>query len=113
MQEVLYNFLAYGAIDLVMKPLSRDLRERVVAAYAAGEQTQRQVAQRFGVSQRAVSKRWRQQRQVGHLRPLYPQRQDGYKITVAKRQRLEALLTSRPDHLVNDQTYRHLASAPS
>jgi transposase len=80
-----------------MKPLSQDLRERAVAAYAAGGPTQRQVAQRFGVSQHAVSKLWRQQQQVGHLHPLYPHRQGGYKITEVKRQHLEALLTRQPD----------------
>jgi transposase len=58
------------AIDWEMKPLSRDLRERLVAAGA----TQRQVAERFGVSQWVVHKLCKQQRELGHLQTHYGER---------------------------------------
>jgi transposase len=50
-----------------VKPLSIDLRERIVAANAKGGQTPEQMATRFGVSQWAVHKLCRQQRELGHL----------------------------------------------
>lgn len=52
-----------------MKPLSMDLRHRVVAALQTG-QTYTQVAHRFCVSQATVGRLARQWREEGHLEPL-------------------------------------------
>jgi transposase len=41
-----------------MKPYSQDLRERVIAALEAGEETQAEIAERFRVSQSSVEKWW-------------------------------------------------------
>ena len=41
-----------------MKPYSQDLRERVIAALEAGEETQAEIAERFGVSKSTVEKWW-------------------------------------------------------
>jgi transposase len=61
-----------------MKPLSMDLRQRVVAARAEGL-TIAQVAERLRVSTRSVSRYCRQhQQQQGDLRPA---RQGGYRIS--------------------------------
>ncbi len=52
-----------------MKAYSTDLRERVVAAYDAGEDTQEQVAARFAVSTSWVRKLLRQRRRTGSIEP--------------------------------------------
>ena len=52
-----------------MKAYSNDLRQRVVAAYDAGDETQEQVAARFAVSTSWVRKILRQRRAVGSIDP--------------------------------------------
>jgi transposase len=52
-----------------MKAYSIDLRQRVVAAYDAGEGTQEQVAARFAVSVSWVRKLLRQRRDIGSIEP--------------------------------------------
>jgi transposase len=44
--------------DPSLKPLSQDLRDRVIAALEAGDATQQQIAQRFRVSLSWVKKIW-------------------------------------------------------
>jgi transposase len=41
-----------------MKPYSQDLRERVIAALEAGEETQAEIADRFRLSKSTVEKWW-------------------------------------------------------
>jgi transposase len=41
-----------------MKPYSQDLRERVIAALEAGDETQAEIAERFCVSKSTVEKWW-------------------------------------------------------
>ena len=53
-----------------MKALSLDLRTRIVAAVDAGELTQAEVAARFSVTPRFVSKLLKQRRERGHVEPL-------------------------------------------
>ena len=50
-----------------MKPLSQDLRERIVAAYEAGEETYEVIAARFQVGPTVVGKLVRQKRDLGTL----------------------------------------------
>jgi transposase len=52
-----------------MRAYSTDLRQRVVAAYDAGEGTQEQLAARFAVSTSWVRKLLRQRRDVGSIEP--------------------------------------------
>ncbi len=52
-----------------MKAYSLDLRERVVRAVERGEQTQRQIAERFGVGTTWIKKLLRQQRETGSIAP--------------------------------------------
>ena len=51
-----------------MKPMSEDLRQRIVAARADGAGTG-EVGQRFGVSRSSVERFWNQHQRTGHTRP--------------------------------------------
>jgi transposase len=51
-----------------MRPLSEDLRRRIVAAKEAGDGTG-EVGARFRVSRKSVARLWKQYCAVGHLRP--------------------------------------------
>jgi transposase len=53
------------------KPISLDLRERIVEAYEREEGTREEVAKRFKVSLGMVKKLLQQQRGTGDLRPRY------------------------------------------
>jgi transposase len=53
------------------KPISLDLRERIVAAYLGKEGTREEVAKRFKVSVGMVKKLLAQQSRTGDLRPRY------------------------------------------
>jgi transposase len=52
-----------------MKPLSQDLRERIVAAYEASEGSHAVLAVRFGVGSSVVGKLVQQKRELGTLAP--------------------------------------------
>ncbi len=51
-----------------MRPLSQDLRHRIIAARERGEGTG-EVCQRFGVSRKSVERFWKQHRLTGACRP--------------------------------------------
>jgi len=51
-----------------MRPLSEDLRERIITARASGEGTG-EVCQRFRVSRKSVERFWKQHQLTGHCRP--------------------------------------------
>ena len=53
------------------KPISLDLRERIVAAYDGKEGTREEVAKRFKVSEGMVKKLLAQRSRTGDLRPRY------------------------------------------
>ena len=80
-----------------MEAISMDLRERVVRACDAGEQTQRQIAERFGVSPAWIGKILRRRRQTGSIAPLPRGRGPKPKISGARLQRLEAHVQRHPD----------------
>jgi transposase len=48
-----------------MRPYSRDLRERVIAALEAGQLSQAEIAETFAVSLSTVEKWWRRRRETG------------------------------------------------
>ena len=52
-----------------MKPISLDLRKRIVEAYDAGEGTRQEIAERFKVSVPMVKKLLGQRRKIGSLEP--------------------------------------------
>jgi transposase len=51
-----------------MRPLSQDLRSRIVAAREDGVGTG-EVSQRFSVSRSTVERIWNQHRKLGHIKP--------------------------------------------
>ncbi len=51
-----------------MRPLSQDLRQRIIAARARGEGTG-DVCKRFGVSRKSVERFWKQHRLTGACQP--------------------------------------------
>ncbi len=53
-----------------MNPYSQDLRDRVLAAVKAGQQTQAAVAETFGISLSTLEKWVRRKRQTGKSTPL-------------------------------------------
>ena len=79
------------------KPLSLDLRERLLACYDAGEGTREQVARRFRVSEGVVKKLLQQRRHTGDLRNR--RRFCGRKplILPAHRQKIASLLARQAD----------------
>jgi transposase len=52
----------------IMRPLSQDLRQRIIAARARGEGTG-VVCQRFGVSRKSVERFWKQHSDTGQCQP--------------------------------------------
>ena len=52
-----------------MRPLSQDLRARIVSAYLSGEGSHETLAERFSVSPRVVGKLVQQYRELGTLEP--------------------------------------------
>lgn len=83
-----------------MKPLSLDLRERIVAAYEVGGASMAAIGRRFAVSGRVVGKLVRQKRELGTLAPQVHRR--GRKPAVAgkKKEDLRAHLEQHPDATV-------------
>jgi transposase len=83
-----------------MRPLSLDLRERIVAAYEAGEGSQAEIGRRFSVTAQVVGKLARQKRDLGTLEPQTHRR--GRKPAVAgkKLDQLRAHLQRYPDATV-------------
>ena len=51
-----------------MRPLSQDLRQRIIAVRDRGEGTG-EVCRRFGVSRKSVERFWNQHRLTGECRP--------------------------------------------
>jgi transposase len=51
-----------------MRPMSEDLRQRIIAARADGAGTG-EVGQRFGVCRSSVERFWNQHQRAGHTRP--------------------------------------------
>ena len=80
-----------------MATLSLDLRERILAAYDAGEGSREEVAHRFRVSLGMVKKLLQQRRRTGSIAPRH--RYSGRKplIVATHRRQLRALLRQKPD----------------
>lgn len=80
-----------------MKTLSLDLRERIVAAYDAGNDSRDTVAARFQVSVGMVKKLLQQRRRLGDLRPQHHRAGRKPKIRAADRLQLRQQLAAKPD----------------
>lgn len=80
-----------------MKTLSLDLRERILAAYDAGNDTRETVAGRYRVSVGMVKKLLQQRRRIGDLRPQHHRAGRKPKIQAADRLQLRQQVTAKPD----------------
>jgi len=80
-----------------MATLSLDLRERILAAYDAGEGSREEVAKRFRVSLGMVKKLLQQRRATGDIAARHKNSGRKPKITQAHRQRLVELVRQQPD----------------
>ena len=80
-----------------MKTLSLDLRERILVAYDAREETRQGVADRFRVSLGMVKKLLQQRRRTGDIRPRH--RFSGRKPLILEEhsRRMKELLGKQPD----------------
>jgi transposase len=79
------------------RPISLDLRERILAAYDRGDVTRPEVATRFGVSLGLVKKLLQQRRHTGTIATRY-QRCGRKPGVAAQAQRpLRALVAKKPD----------------
>jgi transposase len=80
-----------------MKTLSLDLRERIVAAYDAGESTRKEVAARFAVSLGMVKKLLQQRRKVGDIASRHHLAGRKRKILEEHREALRQQVAAKPD----------------
>lgn len=80
-----------------MKTLSLDLRERIVAAYDAGDSTREMVAARFRVSLGMVKKLLQQRRKLGELRSQHHRAGRKPRILSVHREALRRQLAAKPD----------------
>ena len=80
-----------------MKTLSLDLRERILAAYDAGNDTREAVATRFRVSEGMVKKLLQQRRRLGDLRAQHHRAGRKPKIQATDRLHLRQRLAAKPD----------------
>jgi transposase len=91
-----------------MKTLSLDLRERIVAAYDAGEGSREEVGRRFRVSLGMVKKLLAQRRRLGQIGALRYRCGRKPKIRDEHRRRLREMLRERPG-LTLEQMRRSLS----
>ncbi len=79
------------------KPISLDLRERIVAAYEEREGTREEVAKRFKVSLGMVKKLLAQKNRTGDVRVRYQYCGRKPKLEPAHGQRMKQLVQKEPD----------------
>jgi transposase len=79
------------------RPISLDLRQRILAAYDQNEGTREEVAQRFRVSLGMVKKLLQQRRRTGDIACRYDRCGGQLKIVASHRQKLRELLSRKPD----------------
>jgi transposase len=83
-------------------PYSIDLRQRVINAYEAKECTQRQLAERFQVSQSFVTRLIRRYQQTGGIEPLSRGGGAKAKIQVSQLEQIEKLVEEQSDVLLRE-----------
>ena len=83
-----------------MRPLSQDFRERIVAAYEAGEVSLAEVGRRFSVSDWVVGKLVRQKRELGTLASQVHRRGRKPAVSGYKAVELRKHLKEHPDATV-------------
>jgi len=81
----------------VKRPISLDLRQRILASYDQKEGTREEIAQRFRVSLGMVKKLLQQRRHTGDIACRYDRCGSKPKIVAVHRQKLRELLSRKPD----------------
>ena len=79
------------------RPISLDLRQRILASYDQNEGTREVIAQRFRVSLGMVKKLLQQRRLTGDIACRYDRCGRKPKIVAVHRQKLSLLLSRKPD----------------
>jgi transposase len=79
------------------KTISLDLRERILAAYDAGEGTREDIARRFRVSLGMVKKLLQQRRQTGDIAPRHDRAGRKPLLVEAHQRQMRVLLGKKPD----------------
>jgi transposase len=79
------------------RTISLDLRERVLAAYDAGEGTREDVARRFRVSLGMVKKLLQQRRRTGDIAPRHHRAGRRPLIMTSHQKQMRMLLAQKPD----------------
>jgi transposase len=79
-----------------MRPYSKDLRERVIAALEAGQDSQAEIAETFAVSLSTVEKWWRSWRETGR-RTALPHAGGEHRALQGCAASLRAEVKKRPD----------------
>ena len=79
------------------RPISLDLRQRILASYDQNEGTREEIAQRFRVSLGMVKKLLQQRRHTGEIACRYDRCGRRPKIVAVHRQELRKLLSRKPD----------------
>ena len=79
------------------RPISLDLRQRILASYDQNEGTREEIAQRFRVSLGMVKKLLQQRRHTGEIACRYDRCGRKPRIVAVHRQKLRELLSRKPD----------------
>jgi transposase len=79
------------------RPISLDLRQRILTSYDQHEGTREEIAQRFRVSLGMVKKLLQQRRQTGEIACRYHRCGRRPRIVAVHRQKLRELLSRKPD----------------
>ena len=79
------------------RTISLDLRERILAAYDAGDATREEVGRRFRVSEGLVKKLLQQRRRTGEIGPRHYRSGRKPRLLPQHRERLRRLLADKPD----------------
>jgi len=79
------------------RPISLDLRQRILASYDQNEGTREEIALRFRVSLGMVKKLLQQRRQTGDIACRYHRCGRRPRIVSVHRQKLRQLLSQKPD----------------
>lgn len=88
-----------------MKPLSLDLRQRIVTAYERGEGSQARIAQRFGVATSTVERLLKRYRETGSLEPRKAGAPPPLMVSEEEQARVKAWIEAEPD-LTQDELAR-------
>ena len=79
------------------RPISLDLRQRILASYDQNEGTREEIAQRYRVSLGMVKKLLQQRRHTGDIACQYHRCGRRPRIVAVHRQKLRELLSRKPD----------------